>query len=131
MDVDRIPIRYSAEGEENLRQMMRRLHDADSRLLDRLVSELRAGYPVDDASVIVDLTGERRWGIVHPAFTGDWELELDLPERADTDLDPSGLIVFGHLEFLFVENNDLPSVRFVCTGIRDMRRDFYLEGWTG
>lgn len=127
MPADRLPIRYTAEGEENLRLVTRRHAGTDSRLYDSLVAELRRGFPVDSARVGVRLTGAHRWDIRDPAFDDDAPLELDLPEDADVDVDPLGYSVWGHIEFFFTAKAEYPSARFVCTGIREIRRDFIPE----
>lgn len=126
--VERLPIRYTAEGAENLRGITRRQAGLHSALYSLLITELRLGFPVREASVSVYLTAARRWDIRDPAFDDDAPLELDLPE-GDLDVDPLGYSVWGYVEFLFAPGGEYPVARFVCTGIREIRRDFVRDGW--
>jgi hypothetical protein len=122
--IERLPIRYSPEGEENLRGITRQHAGTSSQLYDTLVRELKLGFPVEEATVSVYLTGARRWDIRDPAFDDNATLEVDLPDHADVDVDPLGYSVWGNVEFLFTAPDKYPAARFVCTGIRQIIREF-------
>lgn len=124
---DRLPIRYSPEGEENLRGITRSRANSSCALYRMLIQELRLGFPLDQASVGVFLNGRRSWDLYHPSLDESSPLEIDLPEDADVDVDPLGYRVWGHVEFILLERGDYPLARFVCTGIREIRRDYDLN----
>ncbi|MCW3030601.1 MAG: hypothetical protein JWM66_734 [Solirubrobacterales bacterium] len=122
----RLPIRYTRAGAEDLRTIYRRFGVTDPEFLTHLLDELTAGFPADDASVVIDFRGEVKWTIRHPAFDKE-ELELDFDEHVDVRIEPIGLKVFGMIDLVApAAGSEYPGIRLLCTGIRELLRDFNL-----
>jgi hypothetical protein len=121
--VDRLPIRFTAEGAANLTAFVKRFVTIDRPLVEHVLGELATGYPLRDAPVSVDVIGGLRWDIPHPStFRGGFEIE---PGNNDGDIDPLAMCAFGWIEFWY-RNSDsaFPESCFVCDGLREARADF-------
>lgn len=116
----RVPIHYTAEGEEHLRTFIERYDAADPALVNRVLGELEAGFPVDDPDITVDVFAVRHWVIWHPWLEGgnfetDPEFDPEFEaEVVDINLNPVAVKVFGRLEFLSHPGSDVVSARFLC-----------------
>lgn len=107
---------------ENVRTFVKRFFGTERALVKHVLDELRLGYPLRDAPVLIDVVGGLRWDIPHPDTVQDW-FQID-DRGAPGDIDPLAMCVFGWIELWYAEGASFPAACFVCDGLREARPEF-------